>query len=111
MRRPKSHIPRPKTVEEYVDLVDRAIFEIEELRMAAEYDMESMGDAMGFVNDLERQVRALRLSLSNGTHRFGREDLPFMALVEKQSDHVLPFKYLFQIINETHRDGLDVEGT
>jgi len=111
MKRPNSHIPRPRTLAEYVDLVDQAIFEIEELRAAAEYDMDSLGDAVHGINDLERQVRQLRLSLSNGSHRFGGEDLLFMALVERQDDRVLPFKYLFRMINETHREGLAVEDT
>lgn len=108
-RPPSTRIPRPKTVEEYVDLVDQAIFEVEELRMAAEYDMESLGNAMGFVNDLERQLREMRLSMSNGSYHFGRQDLPFMSIVEKQSDRVLPFKYLFRVINETHLKGLGID--
>jgi len=47
----KAH--RAKTVEEYVDLVKQALFEIEELRVAAEYDMEDMGTSLKFVDDLE----------------------------------------------------------
>lgn len=33
---------RPKTAEEYVELIDQALFEIDDLRAAAEYDAESM---------------------------------------------------------------------
>jgi len=31
---------KPKTAEQYVELIEQAIFEIEEVRMAAEYDMD-----------------------------------------------------------------------
>lgn len=109
MKPPLSRVKRPKTAQEYVDLVEQALFEIEELRMAAEYDMESLGAAMKFVDELEHEVRALRAAMADGSYQFGRHDLPFMALVDKQSHHALPFKYLFKVINETHKHGLDVE--
>jgi hypothetical protein len=100
---------RPKTIEEYVDLVDQALFEVEELRFAAEYDMESLGSANAFVDVLEQEVRKLRASMADGSYQFGREDLPFMALVEKQDERVLPFQELFRAINKTHKEGLEVD--
>ena len=69
---------RPKTPEAYVDLVDQALFEIEDLRMAAEYDMESMGAATEFLAELERDVRKLSDSMADGSYRFGKENLPFL---------------------------------
>ncbi len=100
---------RPKTAEEYVDLVDQALFEIEDLRAAAEYDMESMGAATEFLEELERDVRALRASMADGTYQFGKEDLRFVNVVSKQDERILPFKRLLLKINETHRKGLDVD--
>ena len=94
------------TVENYIELVEQAIFEIEDLRMSAEYDVEEMGDALGFVDDLDRGVRELLTALKDGTHRFGGDDLPFMAIVRQQSDLVLPFKGLLRDINSVHRKGL-----
>ncbi|HFD78803.1 MAG TPA: general secretion pathway protein GspF [Gammaproteobacteria bacterium] len=101
---------RPKTAEEYVDLVDQALFEIEELRLAAEYDMESMGAATEFLSDLQRDVQKLRDSMADGSYRFGKEDLPYVKVVEHQDERILPFKQLLLKINETHIEGLDVEG-
>lgn len=98
---------RPKTPEQYVDLVDQAIFEIEDLRLAAEYDMESMGAATEFLSELEQDVRALRESMADGSYRFGKEDLPFVKVVENQDERILPFKQLLLKINETHIKGLD----
>ncbi len=102
---------RPKTVEDYVNLVDQAIFELEELRLSAEYDMDSMGDALEFVGALEQQVRQLRQSMADGTYQFADEDLPFMKIVEQQGILLLPFKDLLRLINETHRKGLDISET
>lgn len=100
---------RPKTPEQYVNLIDQALFEIDDLRAAAEYDMESMGDVLDFLDQLERDVHALRQSMIEGRYQFGKTDLPFMRIVEEQSDRVLPFKYLLRMINATHRLGLDVD--
>lgn len=100
---------RPKTPEEYVDLVDQALFEIEDLRLAAEYDMDSLGAATEFLEDLARDVRKLRDSMADGSYRFGKENLPFVKVVENQDERILPFKLLLLKINETHVKGLDVE--
>ncbi len=98
---------RPKTPEAYVDLVDQALFEIEDLRLAAEYDMDSMGAANEFLADLERDVRKLRDSMADGSYRFGKENLPFFNVVEQQDERILPFRQLLLKINETHLKGLD----
>jgi hypothetical protein len=100
---------RPKTPEEYVDLVDQALFEIEDLRQAAEYDMDSMGDATEFLDQLERDVRKLRESMADGSYLFGKENLSYVKVVEHQDERILPFKMLLLKINETHIKGLDVE--
>ncbi|UCE89098.1 MAG: general secretion pathway protein GspF [Pseudomonadota bacterium] len=94
------------TIEDYIELVEQALFEVKDLRMSAEYDVEEMGDALGFVDDLDRGVRELLNALKDGTHRFGGDDLPFMAIVRQQSDLVLPFKGLLRDINNAHRKGL-----
>lgn len=100
---------RPKTAEEYVDLVDQALFEIEDLRAAAEYDTDSLGAATEFLIELERDVRALRESMADGSYLFGKEDLRFVKVVSKQDERILPFKQLLLKINETHRYGLDTD--
>ncbi len=100
---------RPKTAEEFVNLVDQALFELEDLRMSMEYDMDSLGGAATFLEQLEGEVQRLRNAMADGSYRFGKEDLPFMKLVDAQDDSLLPFKYLFATINRTHKLGLNVD--
>lgn len=100
---------RAKTVEQYVGLVDEILDELYELRMAMEYDMDSMGGAMNFLEVLEGQVKDLRKSMADGTYVFGDENLTFMELVKNVDDRLLPFKHLFMMVNATHIEGLDVE--
>ena len=100
---------RPKTPEQYVDLVDQALFEIEDLRAAAEYDMDSMGAANDFLEELERDVRKIRNSMADGSYQFGKTSLPFVKVVERQDERILPFKSLLLKINETHIKGLEID--
>ena len=101
-------IQRARSVEEFVDFVEQAIFEVEELYMAAEYDMESMGATRSFVKELETSLRDLNKAMQDGTYKFANKDLPYMEIVEAQNERLLPFKYLLRQINETHRHGLDI---
>lgn len=100
---------KPKTAEQYIELVKNAKFEVEEVRMAAEYDMDSMGEALNFIDELEKGLDDMINSMKEGTYKFADEDLPFMHIVANQDDSVLPIKYLLRTINETHREGLDIE--
>lgn len=101
---------RPKTPEAYVELIQQAIFEIDDLRAAVEYDGESMGGAIEFLDELDGHMQAMRRKMEEGNYRFEDKDLPFMEVVEKSDERLLPFKYLLRMINATHRMGLNVEG-
>lgn len=100
---------RPKTAEQYIELINQALFEIEDLRAAVEYDEDSMGSAVEFLGQLEADVGALRQAMLEGRYHFGGSDLPFMKIVERQDERVLPFKYLLRVINATHRMGLNTD--
>jgi hypothetical protein len=71
--------------------------------------MDSMGAANEFLSELEADVRRLRASMADGSYRFGKDDLPFVRVVEHQDERILPFKQLLLKINETHIHGLDVD--
>jgi hypothetical protein len=101
-------IKRPSTPEAYVDLVKQAMFEVEELRAAIEYDSEGMQDSIGFVDDLQRAIKQVYDSMVDGSYTFQDKDLPFMEIVRQHGVFSLPFRDLLNLINDTHRKGLEV---
>ena len=100
---------RPKTQAAYIELVNQALIDVEELRNAIEYDEEFMGGALGVAENLENNLRALYASLIGGSYQFADEDLDFMVIVNTAPEVWLPFKPLLRLINQTHRLGLEVE--
>lgn len=102
---------RASTMDEYLEMVDEALGEIQDLKEAIEFDENEMSEAAGFVDRLEVAVQRLRKQMADGSYRFGDQDLPFMAVVATESTHFLPFKDLLEAINRTHRQGLvEVDG-
>jgi hypothetical protein len=100
---------RPKTLEAYIELVNRAMIDAEELRRAIEYDEEYMGGAMGIAETLENNIKSLYASLIGGSYQHADEDLDFMEIVNTAPEVWLPFKPLLRLINQTHRQGLESE--
>lgn len=99
---------RPKTAEEYVRMVDQAIIEIEEFIACLEFDMENPGDQLRVLNPLLDQVREIRQGMADGSYEFANKDLPFMEVANRLSSQ-LPFTSLLAVINQTHRQGLNIE--
>jgi hypothetical protein len=100
---------RAKTVDEYVEWVRQAVFEVGDLRDCLEFELEDLTRFPAFLDPLEQGIKDLYESMKAGTYSFGREDLPFMDLAEKYADEI-PFVTLLKQINETHRKGLEVAG-
>lgn len=98
---------KPASVEEFISLVDEALFEIEELHASLSYDDEDITDDFtGFLPPLQSGVRDLRQRLADGTHQFDEHDLPFMSIVATVPLHLLPFRDLLSFLNRVHREGL-----
>jgi len=96
----------PKSMDEYIDLVHQAVYEVDELRACIEDDMEEMEECLPFIDPLDHQLRALYESMTSGAHKFpGEEDLPFMAILKRFGPQI-PFRKLLEVINTTHRNGL-----
>jgi hypothetical protein len=100
---------RAKSVDEYVEWVRQAAFEVGDLRDCLEFELEDLNRFPAFLDPLQEGIDALYRSMKEGTYSFGREDLPFMELAGRYSDEI-PFHTLLKQINETHRRGLDVDG-
>jgi len=99
---------RPKTAEQYVRLVDQAIIEIEEFIACLEFDMDNPGDQLRVLNPLLDQVRQMRAGMADGSYEFENKDLPFMEVATRLSAQ-LPFTNLLAVLNQTHRQGLNIE--
>jgi len=100
---------RAKSVEEYVEWVRQAVFEVEDLRECLEFELEDLTKFPAFLDPLEEGVKDVLRSMEEGTYSFGREDLRLMDLAREYSDQI-PFHTLLKQINETHRRGLVADG-
>lgn len=100
---------RARSVDEYVEWVRQAVFEVDDLRDCLDYESEESAGLPAFLSLLEDGIKSLWRSMQDGTYGFGREDLPFMDSVARNADRI-PFHTLLKQINETHRRGLEVEG-
>ena len=102
-------IVRARSTEEYVDMIKQAIDDVFDLKQAIEYDSDEMSQAISFVDELDKDLKALYKSMEDGSYQFATGDLPYIALIEKQPVALLPFKYLLKRINETHLKGLEID--
>jgi hypothetical protein len=100
---------RARTVDEYVDWVRQAQFEVGDLRDCLEFELDDINRFPAFLDPLQQGIQALYQSMLDGDYLFGREDLPFMDLVIRFADQI-PFHDLLKQINETHRRGIDLDG-
>lgn len=98
----------PTNLDEYLALIDQALFEIEDLRAAMEFEMEGMEGALDFIDDVERELRKLRTNLTNGSHIYATGDLPYMPKIKQVNHNTLPFKVLLEDINRVHRHGMRI---
>lgn len=102
-------LQRARSVDEYIEWVRQAVFEVDDLRDCLEYEIEDLATFPAFLDPLEASIKALYAAMNTGNYSFGREDLPFIDLAHQYAD-AIPFHTLLKQINETHRRGLDVGG-
>ena len=96
-----------KTREQFENMIQDVLDEIDDLKAAIEYDEEFIGDAMNLVGPLEKDIHDLREQVKSGNYEFGcNEDLPFVGRLKTADARLLPFGQLLVWINRVHRDGL-----
>ena len=82
------------TRDEYLDMVDQAIYEADELLMCAqdEGDPEDsdFSAILPVLEQISKELKKLHASIMQGTHKFGGEELSFMPLVRQWKDRI-PF--------------------
>ena len=103
-------IKKPKTVDEYIDLVHQAVYEVDELRAIVEDDDERKSMILPWVDAMDKELRRMFDDMTSGRYQFDPNgpDLPYMEIVKKFGASI-PFKQLLNVINHTHRFGLDVD--
>jgi hypothetical protein len=104
----KIKIIRARSTDEYVNLIEQALDDTWDLRQSIEYDEESMSGALAFIDELESGLKAIHQSMKDGSYEFATGDFPFMAILNKYHESLMPFKYLLLRINETHMRGLEL---
>lgn len=98
----------PRSKDEYLDLVDQAIFEIDELLMCAEDEGDGdleFTELLPVYEQLADSLRILHADIQSGAHAFASQsDLEFMPLVREWKNRI-PFSDLLEALNTFHRVG------
>lgn len=94
--------------DDFLDLVDQAIFDADDLIACAQDESDSDEDFAGMLpvyQQLRAELGKLHAAVRAGGHAFGvGVDLPFMALVRRYRGRV-PISGLLEAVNEIHRKG------
>jgi len=99
---------KAKNLNELIDLVHEAVYEVDELRACLEHDDEEASTYTPYLDKLDAMLRALHESMSSGQYGDAGQgtDLDFMPLFKKH-ERDIPFRELLRVINATHREGYE----
>ena len=99
---------RARDLNELIDLVHQAVYEVDELRACLEHDDEEASIYTPYLDPLDQMLRELYESMTAGSYPgVGRgDDLPFMTLF-KRHERDIPFREILRAINATHREGYE----
>ena len=99
---------KAKDLNQLIDLVHEAVYEVDELRACLEHDDDEASAYTPFLDDLDKMLRELHESMASGTYGGVGQggDLAFMALFKKYERNI-PFRELLRTINATHREGYE----
>ena len=99
----------PRTVDEYLDLIDQAIFEVEEVLMCAgdegDEDWE-FSDRLPLYQQLVAELKRLHAEVHARRHVYATgTDLGFMGWARRNRESI-PFINLLEAINQSHLAGV-----
>jgi len=99
---------KAKDLNELIDLVHEAVYEVDELRACLEHDDEEASTYTPYLDTLDTMLRALHESMASGKYGGVGQgtDLEFMPLFKKH-ERDIPFRELLRTINATHREGYE----
>lgn len=97
-----------KNLNQLIDLVHEAVYEVDELRACLEHDDDEAATYRPFLDPLDGMLRELHESMVSGNYPGAGqgEDLAYMPLFKKHERNI-PFRELLRAINATHREGYE----
>lgn len=98
---------RARSIQEYKQILNDILDELDDLRAAIEYDEEFMEGSMQLIEPLEQGVKSLLAQIDAGTYQFGVGELEFLDIARDANALLLPFKALFSRVEMTHKNGLE----
>jgi len=98
---------RARTVDEYVEMMKEALYEIGDMRAAIEYDEEGMGASVAYIDEIESSLKTLFEQMKSGDYCWNTGDLTFIRVIRDLDDSAIPFRPLLLRINDTHKNGLE----
>lgn len=97
---------RARDEDEFIDLINQALDEVEDLRAAIEYDEEFMGNAAIIVEPMLTGLSRLLSAVKSGEYLIGEGNwLDFLNALRDTDHHLVPFWPLLKLILETHQQG------
>ena len=104
----RTNMKKAQNLNELIDLVHEAVYEVDELRACLEHDDEEASTYTPYLDTLDTMLRELHESMVAGKYGgVGQgEDLAFMPLFKKH-ERDIPFRELLRTINATHREGYE----
>lgn len=77
-----------------------------DLKASIEYDEDYMEGALAIVGALEQHLNQVLAMVKADDYSAGDNNaLPYMDLVFKGDEQLIPFKHLLSVINNTHTEG------
>jgi hypothetical protein len=99
-------VTRAGSADELVEIVNRALDEVEDLRAAIEYDEEYPGESSIIVEPVSSGLADLLTAINNNSYQPGQGDwLRFLDPLRDIDHRAVPFWPLLKIILETHEKG------
>jgi hypothetical protein len=101
-------IKKARDLNQLIDLVHEAVYEVDELRACLEHDDDEASTYTPYLDSLDAMLRDLHESMISGKYGgTGRgDDLAYMPLFKKH-ERDIPFRELLRTINATHREGFE----
>jgi len=100
---------RARTVDEYVAWLKDALYEVDDMRAAIEYDEEGMGAMKPFIEEIEKSLKGIFALMESGDYCWNTGDLSYISVIRELDESVVPFRQLLIRINDTHKKGLETE--